>query len=81
MPMKMASWYCQHLQPKAKTSLNEWRPALQTTNQKVEVVLTPKEKHLIDNLSKQSKVESSELIHMLLFDTGILTSKNEKAFL
>lgn len=38
----------------------------------IEVPMTNKEKHIIETLSKRSKIKSGEMVRMLLFETGIL---------
>lgn len=40
------------------------------------VPMSQKEKTLLERLSKRSKVDSSELVRILLFETGILTADN-----
>lgn len=41
------------------------------------VPMTAKEKCLLESLSKQSKLDSGELVRMLLFETGILSAADK----
>ena len=46
---------------------------MKSTQQKIEISLTCKERAMIDALSRQCKMTCDELVRTLLFDSGILS--------
>lgn len=46
----------------------------------ISISLAPEEKQLLEKMSKSSRVECSEMIRILLFETGILLSNSSRSY-
>ena len=46
----------------------------------ISISLAPEEKQLLEKMSKRSRVECSEMIRILLFETGILLRNSSRNY-